>query len=274
MRKMQLVLLTPLMDPETGFYYARNRYYSSLMGRFLTLDPIGVWGDAAGGGNGYQYGASRPVDSIDPLGLYTIVVVFDSGDNLGKNANARAQALVADDPEGGAIVTVDGNGYKVENIGFSTPTLLNIEVLPGHGAKKQGWNWDDGSEGSGVEAGVIGGAPKVDMDILLDGLDDAVSYYRAIMDDEYKYYGVDASVVTCYAGLGVGPKGSYGGGMGKGRTETAAKRCDNAATAVADRLQIPVTAFEDAIDVHADGSKPTVPATGKPAPGTVIMPLK
>ncbi len=56
-------------DPETGLFYARNRYYSSAWGRFLTLDPIGVWGDVVQRGNGYAYGAASPLTNSDPLGL-------------------------------------------------------------------------------------------------------------------------------------------------------------------------------------------------------------
>jgi RHS repeat-associated protein len=57
------------LDAETGLLYMRNRYYSTGLGRFLTRDPIGVWGDGAQMGNELAYGLSSPLSFGDPLGL-------------------------------------------------------------------------------------------------------------------------------------------------------------------------------------------------------------
>ncbi|MBL8723721.1 MAG: hypothetical protein JNK49_06715, partial [Planctomycetes bacterium] len=57
------------IDPETGLLYMRHRYYAPQWGRFLTQDPLGLWGDLAGMGNGYQYGANTPLVASDPMGL-------------------------------------------------------------------------------------------------------------------------------------------------------------------------------------------------------------
>jgi RHS repeat-associated protein len=57
------------LDAETGLLYMRNRYYSTGLGRFLTRDPIGVWGDGAQKGNELAYGLSSPLSFGDPLGL-------------------------------------------------------------------------------------------------------------------------------------------------------------------------------------------------------------
>ena len=51
-------------DAETGLHYNRNRYYHPVIGRFTTVDPIGL----LGGTNNYEY-APNPVTWIDPLGL-------------------------------------------------------------------------------------------------------------------------------------------------------------------------------------------------------------
>jgi RHS repeat-associated protein len=48
-----------------GLYYARNRYYSPHLGRFISEDPIGF----AGGLNLYAYCGNDPVNFIDPEGL-------------------------------------------------------------------------------------------------------------------------------------------------------------------------------------------------------------
>ncbi len=51
-------------DVETGLHYNRFRYFDPDIGRFVSLDPIGL----IGGNNLYQY-APNPVTWIDPLGL-------------------------------------------------------------------------------------------------------------------------------------------------------------------------------------------------------------
>ena len=53
------------LDPETGLYYYRARYYDPRIGRFMQTDPIGV----SGGVNLYGYVGGDPVNFRDPLGL-------------------------------------------------------------------------------------------------------------------------------------------------------------------------------------------------------------
>lgn len=49
----------------TGLYYYRNRYYSPLLSRFVSEDPIGL----AGGINTYSYVENNPLSFTDPEGL-------------------------------------------------------------------------------------------------------------------------------------------------------------------------------------------------------------
>jgi RHS repeat-associated protein len=51
-------------DPETGLRLNRHRYYDPSVGRFISIDPIGL----LGGGHGYAY-APNPILWVDPLGL-------------------------------------------------------------------------------------------------------------------------------------------------------------------------------------------------------------
>ena len=53
-------------DEETGLHYNRFRYYDPDVGRFVSQDPIGLWG----GSNLFAY-AVNPTGWIDPLGLDT-----------------------------------------------------------------------------------------------------------------------------------------------------------------------------------------------------------
>jgi RHS repeat-associated protein len=55
-------------DPETGLYYYRRRYFSPMLGRFLSRDNLKY----TDGLNLYQYVQSRPTISVDPLGTDTI----------------------------------------------------------------------------------------------------------------------------------------------------------------------------------------------------------
>ncbi len=54
-------------DDETGLHYNRFRYYSPEFGRYLTRDPLGL----RGGLNLYNYVGNDPVNSVDPLGLWS-----------------------------------------------------------------------------------------------------------------------------------------------------------------------------------------------------------
>jgi len=56
-------------DEELGLYYYRNRYMDPGLGRFVSRDPLGLWGDPLNLGNGYTYAASNPWTLVDPFGL-------------------------------------------------------------------------------------------------------------------------------------------------------------------------------------------------------------
>lgn len=57
------------LDPGTGFYQLRARYYDPGPGRFVSRDPLGGRPEAPGTLHRYQYANSDPVDNADPTGL-------------------------------------------------------------------------------------------------------------------------------------------------------------------------------------------------------------
>lgn len=60
-------------DAVTGLVYMRNRFYSPGLGRFVSLDPLGVHADALNFGNGYSYVGCRPGVAGDPYGQESVI---------------------------------------------------------------------------------------------------------------------------------------------------------------------------------------------------------
>ena len=55
-------------EEKSGLLYYRLRYYDPLAGRFVSRDPMGMWGDLGQRGSGQNYGGNNPVNRIDPMG--------------------------------------------------------------------------------------------------------------------------------------------------------------------------------------------------------------
>lgn len=69
------------LDQETGLYQYRYRFMNPKIGRFVSRDPIGTWGDSSLWGSSGNYTASKPVFFVDPFGLWE-----DRYDGLDRNA--------------------------------------------------------------------------------------------------------------------------------------------------------------------------------------------
>ncbi|WP_425445020.1 RHS repeat-associated core domain-containing protein [Taylorella equigenitalis] len=64
-------------DAESELHYNTFRYYDPEIGRFISLDPIGLWG----GLNNYQY-APNPVEWVDPWGLMPLSNPVNQGHHM------------------------------------------------------------------------------------------------------------------------------------------------------------------------------------------------
>ncbi len=67
------------LDPETGMFYYRARYYDPFQGRFLQRDPIDYWG----GINLYEYVSGRPTVRFDPFGLFCGIFLNNATERFG-----------------------------------------------------------------------------------------------------------------------------------------------------------------------------------------------
>jgi RHS repeat-associated protein len=101
-----------------GLYFYRARYYSPLLGRFISQDPLGF---AGGDGNLYAYVFGDPINFFDP-----------SGTNAALDPAAVARAartafeVIEGGKESGAIVAVEA--AEIGGLGAADAALLAEEI--------------------------------------------------------------------------------------------------------------------------------------------------
>jgi RHS repeat-associated protein len=95
-------------DATTGLDYAKNRYYSNTLGRFLSADPvisIAVMANPSGGWNRYVYTRGDPVNFLDRSGLYPC------GSDFGQNGDTITVGVVDCDPVDSGATPIDPSSY-------------------------------------------------------------------------------------------------------------------------------------------------------------------
>ncbi len=151
-------------DASTGLMYYKNRYYSTYLGRFMSRDPIGIWGDPMELGNGYAYVGDNPATYADATGFGPGDPIDDVGVGLGKKPQPAPPPppdphdiwFIA--PPGGPssdniIIVQDGWGWITAPGGLSSDNIIIID--------QQGWITAPGRAGDLLMKTVDKAGPKL-----------------------------------------------------------------------------------------------------------------
>jgi RHS repeat-associated protein len=133
-----------IKDSATGLNYMQARYYDPLIGRFLSIDPVGFSPDALFMFNRYTYVNNDPVNLTDPFGM-------QPDDENNRNAATTAASVAT------AIVANEGMGAQSARTNYnSTVSNLDSNDSAGRSAAKTA-AIPLVTAGSGVVGGIVGG---------------------------------------------------------------------------------------------------------------------
>lgn len=137
------------LDPGTGLYFLRARYYHASVGRFISKDPSGISG---GDSNLYRYVKNRPTIYTDPSGksLLDYISSIVGAGAVASNLGSRQQALGDLDtnaPGGIPSAQLDRVRQANENVGCAAQAYAIGQETPTHGNQYEVINyWLDGAQ--------------------------------------------------------------------------------------------------------------------------------
>ncbi|HEY5047658.1 MAG TPA: RHS repeat-associated core domain-containing protein [Rhizomicrobium sp.] len=124
------------LDPETGLYYYRARYYSPSLGRFLQVDPVGYTADM----DLYTYVGNDPVDMTDPTGMYDCSGSASDCSTINTFVSAIGKAASKLDPNSDAGQKVNAVVKFLGKAGDKNGVTINATTVKGSAVALAGAN--------------------------------------------------------------------------------------------------------------------------------------
>lgn len=115
-------------DEETGLHYNYFRYYDPELGRYITSDPIGLYG----GMNTYAYAYQNPVIYVDPYGLWVLTFGVSGEVTIGKGG-ALGGGFFFDSGSSTGFTDAGLYGNVPSANGFNNGGSLDVDFYPNGG---------------------------------------------------------------------------------------------------------------------------------------------
>ncbi|NNE67334.1 MAG: RHS repeat protein [Pyrinomonadaceae bacterium] len=161
-------------DRESGLDFAENRYYSSLRGRFTSIDPLNASADLRNPQtfNRYAYGLNSPFKFVDPLGLLaspTTGCASDCGDS------GSEETSESNDSSANAVWSHLGSYYE----SVAETVVQDNDPVAAATVREQAFSWfTTGNDENGdlIETTVAIGTVALTDEMIKDLGDDAARF--------------------------------------------------------------------------------------------------
>ncbi len=175
-------------DPESGFYYYRSRYMDPQVGRFISRDYLGVWGDRGNHGNAYSFVGNNPHTFLDPSGMKPKDgerTPYERTTPTGTIGHFHDRPLDV----GGGVVAAAGEWITrgVSVLGYVVPDVLEPNLVAAHEHYFTGaYDESTPAEGHyGYGAGTREYLSNYNWQVSGEYYDDVMGMARDMIDSEY-----------------------------------------------------------------------------------------